>query len=160
MGLQRSKDSCQIFSKILQTVFSLQHGPCKRPVCVKLPEHAPCRFWLQSMFFLIDFGSSVTQARVSNTVRARDPCALIFSNTVRAYQVTVRAIAFTYTLYAYMNMFIYWMNSSFKTINSALGVFMKVVDNFLSFPEHFESSQLDICSSRYFQNTERCSDTN
>ena len=43
-------------------------------------------------------------------------------------------------------------------IDSALGLFMKVVDNSLSFPEHFESSQLDICSSRYYQNTERCSD--
>ena len=36
---------------------------------------------------------------------------------------------------------------------------MKVVDNSLSFTENFESSQLDICSSRYSQNTERCSDT-
>ena len=83
MGLQYSKDNCQIFSEILQTVFSFQHGPCKRLVCVKLPEHAPCRFWLRSVLFLIDFGSSVTQARVSNTVRATDPCALIFSNKVR-----------------------------------------------------------------------------
>ena len=46
-----------------------------------------------------------------------------------------------------------------KTIDSALGVFMKVVDNCLRFPEHFESSHLDIFSSRYSQNTERCSDT-
>ena len=52
-----------------------------------------------------------------------------------------------------------WMNSTFKMIDSALGLFMKVVDNSLSFSEHFESSQLDICSSRYSQNTERCSDT-
>ena len=159
MGLQRSKDSCQIFPEILQTVFLLQHGPCKRLVCVKLPEHAPCRFWLRSVLFLIDFGSSVTQARVSNTVRATDPCALIFSNTVRAYQVTVRAIAFTHTFCAYMNLSHCWMNSTFKMIDSALGLFMKIVDNSLSFPEHFESSQLYICSSGYSQNTERYSDT-
>ena len=86
MGLQRLKDSCQIFPEILQTVFSLQHSPCKRPVCIKVPKHAPYRFWLWSVLFLIDFGSSVTQARVSNTVRATDPCALIFSNTVRVDQ--------------------------------------------------------------------------
>ena len=92
MGLQCSKDSCQIFPEILQTVFSLQHGPCKRPVYVKLPEHAPCRFWLRSVLFLIDFDSSVTQVRVSNTVRATDPCALIFSNTVRAVQL--RSVSF------------------------------------------------------------------
>ena len=44
-----------------------------------------------------------------------------------------------------------------KTIDSALGVFMKVVDNCLSFPENFESSHLDICILRYLQNTKRCS---
>ena len=137
MGLQHSKDSCQIFSEILQTVFSFQHGPskhpcalicpntprAKRPVCVKLPEHAPCRFQLQSVLILTNFGSSVTQARVSNMPRARDPCIFDFSHTVRACQVTVRAIAFTYTFCAYMNLSHCWMNSTFKMIDSALGLF-------------------------------------
>ena len=54
-----------------------------------------------------------------------------------------------HTFYAYMNLSYFWMNSTFKMIDSALGFFIKVVDNSLSFPEHFESSQLDICSSRY-----------
>ena len=108
---------------------------------------------------MTNFSSSVTQARISNTVHATDPCALILSNTPRAYQVTVRAIAFTHTFYAYMNLSHCWMNSTFKMIDSALGLFMEVIDNSLSFPEHFESSQLDICSSRYSQNPERCSDT-
>ena len=81
-----------------------------------------------------------------------------FSRT-RSVLIKLRSISFMYTLYAYMNMSHCWMNSTFKMIDSALGLFMEVVDNSLSFSEHFESSQLDICSSRYFQNTERCSDT-
>ena len=44
-----------------------------------------------------------------------------------------------------------------KMIYSAKGIFIKVVDNFLSFPENFESPSLDICSSSYLQNTNMCS---
>ena len=39
----------------------------------------------------------------------------------------------------------------------AFSFFIKVVDNLLRFLEHLESSQLDICSSRYRQFTLRCS---
>ena len=53
MGLQRSKDSCQIFLEILQAVFSFQHGPCKHPCALICP----------------------------NTPRANDPCALNCLNT-------------------------------------------------------------------------------
>ena len=87
----------------------------------------------------------------------RDPCALIFTHTVRAkgpVHIQIRAHGPCRPEDDPC-----WQFFTLKTIDSAFGVFMKVVDNSLRFPQHFESSHLDICSSRYSQNTERCSDT-
>ena len=110
-----------------------QHGPCNRPVCVNFSRtwsvqfsYGPCHFGRFLAVALLQHGST--------TRSVQDPCKFDFAHTVRACQVTVRAIAFTHTFYAYMNLSHCWMNLTFRMIDSALGLFMKVVDNFLSFP--------------------------
>ena len=78
------------------------------------------------------------QTRIKDTVRAGDPCALIFTHTVRAkgpVHIQIRAHGPCRPEGDPC-----WLFFTLKTIESALVVFMKVVDNCLIFLYYFESS--------------------